>query len=71
MIEKPQGEQLRLLTEKELTQPPYNFCSRSTLWRWIKNGEFPRPVKFGRFNKWYLYDIEKWLQDKRDQQIQH
>ncbi len=63
--------QTRLLTTQELTQEPYHLCSKSTLWRWIREGIFPQPIKFGRFNKWYQSDIEQWLQDKRTQQLQH
>ena len=36
--------------------------SRSTIYQWIKDGEFPSPVKLGaRLVAWRESDIEEWL----------
>lgn len=35
--------------------------SRPSLWRWVKDGRFPRPVKLGpAVTRWRLSDIEKF-----------
>lgn len=31
--------------------------SRWTLWRWIKDGEFPKPVKVGKKKRWCADDL--------------
>lgn len=37
--------------------------SSATLWRWIANGQFPRPIKLSpRVTAWRVHDIEVWLQ---------
>jgi prophage regulatory protein len=39
--------------------------SRSTLYLWMKDGKFPRPVDLGgRIAAWKESDINKWLNDK-------
>jgi predicted DNA-binding transcriptional regulator AlpA len=36
--------------------------SRATLWRWVKNGTLPAPVKFGaRLNVWKPDQIEDFI----------
>lgn len=35
--------------------------SRATIWRWVREGKFPAPVKIGpNCTRWKLADIEKW-----------
>jgi prophage regulatory protein len=35
--------------------------SRSTIWRWLKEGKFPRPVKLGAAStRWLISDLEEW-----------
>jgi prophage regulatory protein len=37
--------------------------SRPTIWRWTKNGNFPKPVKLGAGStRWRSSDIEDWEQ---------
>ena len=41
--------------------------SKSTLWRWIGEGNFPRPIKLG--NKavgWDQETIQEWINDKAE-----
>ena len=39
--------------------------SRPTLYRWMKNGDFPKPVHMGsNMVRWKASDIEKWLAEK-------
>lgn len=35
---------------------------RTTLYRWVRQGDFPKPVKLGdRATGWHAADIEEWL----------
>lgn len=35
--------------------------SRPTIWRWTKNGNFPKPVKLGvGSTRWRATDLEAW-----------
>ena len=39
--------------------------SRPTLYRWMKTGDFPKPVHMGaNMVRWKASDIEKWLAEK-------
>lgn len=33
-------------------------CSRSTLWRRVKDGTIPQPLKIGGMTRWHIADIE-------------
>jgi predicted DNA-binding transcriptional regulator AlpA len=36
--------------------------SPATIWRKVKEGTFPKPVKLGeRITAWHMEDIEQWL----------
>ena len=36
--------------------------SPATIWRKVKDGSFPKPVKLGdRITAWQMDEIEKWL----------
>ena len=38
---------------------------RSSIYRWMSAGEFPRPVKIGpRAVRWRASDIEAWLEQR-------
>lgn len=41
-------------------------CATSTIYRWIDQGVFPKPVKFGRMARWTDDDI----QDFKDSAVQ-
>lgn len=39
--------------------------SRSTLYEWMKRGEFPQPVKLGaRIVAWRESDVTEWLESR-------
>ena len=39
--------------------------SAATLWRKVRTGEFPRPVKLSeRITAWKVEDVRAWLADK-------
>ena len=49
-----------LLKEKEVCE--LIGCSKSTLWRMVGRGDFPRPYKFGqRLTRWNNYEIHIWM----------
>lgn len=37
--------------------------SRTTLWRYIKEGTFPTPVKIGKIMRWQRRVVNQWLVD--------
>ena len=36
-------------------------ASRSTIWRWVKDGTLPRPVRIGRTTRWDSDEIDAVL----------
>lgn len=43
--------------------------SRSTLWRWVAEGSFPRPLKLSaRVTVWRSQDIDAWMQARGNQE---
>ena len=39
--------------------------SRATIWRWIKQGKFPRPVKLtDHVTAWRLADVRAWCESQ-------
>lgn len=35
--------------------------ARATVWRWVREGKFPAPVKIGsNCTRWRLADVEAW-----------
>lgn len=48
------------LREKAL----YNFIpvSRTTLWKWVKENKFPKPIKLAaKTTVWRAEEVEKWI----------
>jgi predicted DNA-binding transcriptional regulator AlpA len=37
--------------------------SNATLYRKIKSGHFPNPIKIGSMSVWRVRDLRKWLKD--------
>jgi len=53
------------LTDRQAAQ--LFSVSRCSIWRWIKESNFPKPVKFSKgCTRWKLSDIEKWEQEKSE-----
>jgi prophage regulatory protein len=41
----------------------------TTIWRWVKMGLFPKPLKIGpSCTRWRLEDLEAWIEKKAMQQ---
>jgi prophage regulatory protein len=39
--------------------------SRSTLWRWVSEGKFPKPIKLSEgVTVWRLEDVDAWISSK-------
>lgn len=39
---------------------------RSTIWRWVRQGTFPRPISLNpTVRVWRETDIEKWITDRQ------
>ncbi len=54
------AEQENLLTLADVLE--YTGASRATIYRWMAEGSFPRPIKIGeRANRWLSSDLSAWL----------
>ncbi len=49
----------RLLTLKEVIN--LIGFKKATIYKYIKNGKFPKQIKIGKASRWKLSDIEKWI----------
>jgi prophage regulatory protein len=48
--------------DSERNRPPLIPVSAATLWRWVKRGLFPRPVKLSeRVTAWRAEDVQQWM----------
>jgi prophage regulatory protein len=36
-------------------------CSESLIYRMIRDGEFPAPIRLGKLTRWRLRDYRKWM----------
>ena len=56
------------MAEKLIRRPEVESrigISRSTLYDWMKRGEFPQPVKLGaRLVAWRESDVTEWLESR-------
>ncbi len=48
-----------LLNDKEVAQ--LIGCGASTIWRWVKAGQFPQPIKICGVTRWRKSDIEQFI----------
>jgi len=40
--------------------------SRSSIWAWVKNGSFPKPIKLGKnCTAWNSSDIDNWIEERK------
>lgn len=39
--------------------------SNSTIYRWVKQGKFPEPIKLNGLTRWDMKDVAKWVVDKK------
>jgi len=39
--------------------------SRSSIWAWVKEGSFPKPIKLGKnCTAWNAEDVHEWVQKR-------
>lgn len=52
-------QSLRYVSDKQLSERLE--VSRQTVWRWVREGNLPSPIKLGsNCTRWKLSDIEAW-----------
>lgn len=60
-----------LLTEDQLIDMTFitNLLQMTDKWiyKLIKDGSFPKPIKLGRSSRWRKSEVESWLQERVDQ----
>ena len=56
-------EKNQLYRMKDLTQ--LLKVSKETLYKWIKKGIFPPPIKMGKASAWFSEDIHNWLRNQK------
>lgn len=54
-----------LLRMKHLTDKL--SLSKSTIWLWIRNNEFPKPNKINGVSVWKADTIDKWVEENTEQ----
>ncbi len=38
----------------------------ATIWRWVREGRYPSPIKLGNLTRWSVSDVESWEQAQRE-----
>ncbi|AEX02179.1 AlpA family transcriptional regulator [Klebsiella oxytoca] len=60
-----------LLTEDQLIDMAFITSLLQMTDKWIykliKDGSFPKPIKLGRSSRWRKSEVESWLQERVDQ----
>jgi len=54
----------RLITLTELLADYVPF-DRTTMWRWIRDGKFPPPLRIASRLRWRLSVVQKWISEQR------
>lgn len=54
-----------VLTVQELTA--LGIASRSKIYVMMNDGTFPKPLKYGRCNRWRVSDVRLWLDNQAEQ----
>ena len=61
------------MVEKLMRRPEVEAhigLSRSTLYDWMKKGDFPQPLKLGaRLVAWRERDITEWLETRQQKEV--
>lgn len=39
-------------------------CRPGAIYRWVKNGKFPSPIKCGHLIRWRIEDLENWIRNQ-------
>ena len=44
--------------------------SPATLWRWVREGTFPKPVRLSsRVTAWRVEDVQAWMQSRKPEAV--
>lgn len=58
----------RIMKLKEVMEA--TSMSRSTIYRWVANGQFPKYVKLSATSTgWYSSDIDSWMESLRNSEV--
>lgn len=59
------GEEMKLLTIEDVMK--LNIGKRTTLWKKVRDGKFPKPIKLGDASsspiRWYESDIQDYIRN--------
>lgn len=55
----PDGALMRIVEVEEMVR-----VKTTTIYRWIKDGKFPRPLKMGFVSLWARAEVEAWIQQQ-------
>ena len=62
--DNPKWQQAELLTCEQTAK--LLMCSKRTIWRLVRAGEFPSPKRWNRkFVRWIRADVLSWIQQLR------
>lgn len=53
---------VQLLSAQDLVTLGYG--SRSTIWRRVRAGNFPQPLRIGNLTRWREDDVLEWLESR-------
>ena len=57
------GSNMKLLNLEGLADKGIK-ASDTTIWRWIRDRDFPKPVKIGNRNHWVETEIDQYIEAK-------
>lgn len=74
-VQPPRAQKMRLrlgFSKDQIVRPAKAAgvlgVHRSTLWRWVRRGEMPPPIKLGpRVVGWRLETLKQFLSDRADE----
>ena len=65
----PRPSEACFLREAQLV-PHMIPVSPATLWRWVREGAFPKPVRLSsRVTAWRVEDVQAWMQSRRPERV--
>ncbi|MGC6248686.1 helix-turn-helix transcriptional regulator [Bisgaard Taxon 45] len=58
-----------LLTQQELQA--MGIGGRTKIYLLVKNSNFPKPLKYGRVNRWLLADVMNWIEKQNPNNVEN
>jgi prophage regulatory protein len=56
---------MKLLSTKQVIEAT-GLC-RTTIWRLVRDGLFPKPIKIGSMSRFDSDDLDKWLSSRKQE----